>query len=110
MPNRLLAFTRFALAVAERVLPERAHRFAPRRYTQPQLFAYRLLKEYLQLDYRSTEELIDTSDGIRPPDTSCYVITPRPLRSIEQAAVHDPAQIGGSIGAGTCLTSIHSPW
>ena len=65
MHNRLLAFARLALAVAERILPERAHRFAPRRYTQPQLFACLLLREYLHLDYRSAEEVIGASDSLR---------------------------------------------
>lgn len=65
MPNRLVAFTELALAVAERVLPERAHKFAPKSYAQPQLFACLLLKEYLHLDYRSAEEVIEASDCLR---------------------------------------------
>ena len=65
MPNRLVAFTELALTVAERVLPERAHKFAPRTYTQPQLFACLLCKEYLHLDYRSAEEVIEASDCLR---------------------------------------------
>ena len=64
MHNRLLAFAGLALAVAERVLPERAHKFAPKRYTQPQLFGCLLLKEYLRLDYRSAEEVIGASDRL----------------------------------------------
>ena len=65
MHNRLLAFAELALTVAERVLSERAHKFAPKRYTQPQLFACLLLKEYLRLDYRSAEEVIGASDRLR---------------------------------------------
>jgi hypothetical protein len=65
MDNRLLVFARLALAVAERVVPDRASRFAPRRYRQPQLLACILVKEHLCLDYRTAEELIAASDGLR---------------------------------------------
>ena len=58
MDNRLLVFARLALAVAERVVPDRASRFAPRRYRQPQLLACILVKEHLGLDYRTAEELM----------------------------------------------------
>ena len=44
MPNRLLAFARIAHEVARRTLPDRAHRFAPKRYTQPQLLARPILR------------------------------------------------------------------
>lgn len=65
MQNRLLTFARLALAVSERILPERAHKFAPKSYTQPQLFACLLFKEYLRLDYRSAEEVVEASDRLR---------------------------------------------
>lgn len=65
MPNRLLSFVRLALVVAERVLPLYAHKFAPRRYTQPQLLGCLLIKEYLNLDYRSVEEVLDASESLR---------------------------------------------
>jgi hypothetical protein len=65
MDNRLLRFARLALAVAERVAPDRASRFAPRRYRQPQLLACLLAKERLRLDYRTAEELASASDGLR---------------------------------------------
>ena len=65
MANRLLTFARLAYDVAGRAIPERAHRFAPKRYTQPQLLACLLVKEYLRLDYRTAQEVFDTSDGLR---------------------------------------------
>ena len=65
MHNRLLTFARLAIRVAERVLPRYSHRFAPRTYTQPQLFACLLIKEYLNLDYRSAEEVRDASERLR---------------------------------------------
>lgn len=51
--------------MAQRVLPERAHRFAPKTYTQPQLLACLLVKKYLHLDYRTAQEVLDTSDRLR---------------------------------------------
>jgi hypothetical protein len=65
MANRLLTFARLAHEVARRTLPERAHRFAPKRYTQPQLLACLLVKEYLGLDYRTAQETLELSDGLR---------------------------------------------
>ena len=49
----------------EVLLDEHAHRFAPRRYTQPQLLACLLVKEYLGLDYRTAQEALEVSDGLR---------------------------------------------
>ena len=65
MGNRLLTFAQVAHEVARRTLPERAHRFAPKRYTQPQLLACLLVKEYLRLDYRTAQEALELSDGLR---------------------------------------------
>ena len=65
MANRLLAFAQLAHEVAREAVPERAHRFAPKRYTQPQLLARLLVKEYLRLDYRTAQETLEASDGLR---------------------------------------------
>lgn len=44
-------------------LPDYSHRFSPRKFTQPQLFACLVLKEFLQLDYRKLAALLqDTPD------------------------------------------------
>ena len=65
MANRLLAFAGLAYEVARRAVPDRRHRFAPKRYTQPQLLACVLLKEYLRLDYRTARETIELSGPLR---------------------------------------------
>lgn len=65
MRNRLLAFAQLAMQVSEQVLPQHSSKYSPRRYTQPQLLACLLLKEYLALDYRSTSEVLELSDGLR---------------------------------------------
>ena len=41
-----------ALAVARRSLPEYAHRYSPKKFTQHQLFACLVLKNFLRTDYR----------------------------------------------------------
>jgi len=43
---------RHALAVASATLPDFAHRFSPKKFTQPQLFACLVLKTFLKADYR----------------------------------------------------------
>src|SRR5262245_1170400 len=39
-------------------LPDYAHKFSPKTYTQPQLFACLVLKEFLHRDYRGIEQLL----------------------------------------------------
>ena len=46
-----LTLARTAYDGAKRALPAYAHRFSPKKFTQPQLFACLVLKEFLQLDY-----------------------------------------------------------
>lgn len=44
-------------------LPKYAHKYSPKTYTQPQLFACLVLKEFLHRDYRGIEQLLkDTPD------------------------------------------------
>lgn len=63
--NQLLSFCRLALVVARCSLPERGHKFSPKLYTQPQLLGCLLLKEFLRLDYRGVQDLLEVSDGLR---------------------------------------------
>jgi hypothetical protein len=54
---------RHALAVGSLAVRPYAHRFSPRKYTQPQLFACLVLKTFLKVDYRGlTAHLADHSD------------------------------------------------
>ena len=65
MDDRLLRFARLALAVAERVVPDRTGKFAPRLYRPAQLLACLLVKERLGLDHRTAEKVLHASDGLR---------------------------------------------
>jgi Transposase DDE domain len=52
-----------ALAVGTRALPLYAHRFSPKVYTQPQLFACLVLKTFFKTDYRGiAQNLADLAD------------------------------------------------
>ena len=54
---------RHALATASATLPDYAHRFSPKKYTQPQLFACLVLKTFLKTDYRGVAvHLVEHSD------------------------------------------------
>jgi len=58
-----LRVAREALAVATQALPAYAHRFSPKKFTQPQLFACLVLKTFLKTDYRGlAAHLADHSD------------------------------------------------
>jgi hypothetical protein len=52
-----------ALAVGKDALREYAHRFSPKKFTQPQLFACLVLKEFFKTDYRGVAQILaDTPD------------------------------------------------
>ena len=59
-PRRVLAM---AYRIGQMALRPYAHRFSPKKFTQPQLFAALVLKEFLRLDYRKLAALLaDTAD------------------------------------------------
>jgi len=62
--NKLLTFAQLALQVAQQVMPEHGHKFSPKTYTQPQLLACLLLKEFLKQDYRGIQDLLELSGGL----------------------------------------------
>ena len=57
-PRRVLVF---AYVAAKLSLPTYAHPCSPKKFTQPQLFACLVLKEFLQLDYRKLAALLSDS-------------------------------------------------
>jgi Transposase DDE domain len=57
---------RVAYEAARRALPAHRHKFSPKKFTQPQLLACLVLKEFLRLDYRGfAEHLADHPDLTR---------------------------------------------
>jgi len=54
-----------ALGFGTEALPAFSHRFSPRTFTQPQLFACLVLKEALRLDYRAAAELLADCPDLR---------------------------------------------
>ena len=56
---------RVAYLVARRSLPAYSHRCSPKKFTQHQLFACLVLKEFFRLDYRGVEALLAESDSLR---------------------------------------------
>jgi hypothetical protein len=68
-PNKLtkspLAVARHALTVGSAVLRLYAHKFSPKKYTQPQLFACLVLKTFFKTDYRGLAVLLHDYDALR---------------------------------------------
>src|SRR3954464_8214198 len=58
MSKSALRVAREALAVGRAALPPYGSRFSRRDYTQPQLFALLVLKQFLQTDYRGVVTLV----------------------------------------------------
>jgi hypothetical protein len=48
-----------AYLVGQEALPPYSHYYSPKKFTQPQLFACLVLKEFLQLDYRKLSALLE---------------------------------------------------
>jgi Transposase DDE domain/Transposase domain (DUF772) len=55
-PKRVL---QVAHAIGRQRLPAYSHRFSPKKFTLPQLFACLVLKEFLRLDYRKLSALLE---------------------------------------------------
>src|SRR6516162_5525016 len=60
-----MAVARLALAVGNAALPLYAHKFSPKTYTQPQLFAALVLKTFFKTDYRGLAVLLRDYDALR---------------------------------------------
>jgi len=60
-PRKVIAV---ALAVGRQTLPDHPHRCAPRKFTQPQLFACLVLKVFEGWDYRTTEQHLRDLPGL----------------------------------------------
>ena len=68
-PRRVLVF---AYVIGGWALPAYAHRYSPKKFTQPQLFACLVLKEFLRLDYRKLSALLaDCPDLCAAIDLEC---------------------------------------
>lgn len=60
-----LTVAQMALRAAKAALPDYAHRKSPRKFTQPQLVACLVVKEFLGLDYRSLSVLLSEWSDLR---------------------------------------------
>ena len=76
-----MALARMALRVARDALPAYSSRFSRKDYTQHQLFAMLVLKQFFRIDYRGLIELLNDWSDLRrvlqlkrPPhySTLCY--------------------------------------
>jgi len=56
---------RVAYRIAQRVLPAYSHPCSPKKFTQHQLFACLVLKEFFRLDYRGVEALLAEDPSLR---------------------------------------------
>lgn len=51
--------------IAKSTLPKYAHRYSPKKFTQPQLFVCLVLKIFYKTDYRGIAAILEDSDNIR---------------------------------------------
>lgn len=88
---------RVAYEVAKESLPMYTHRFSPKKFTQPQLFACLVLKTLMRRDYRGIAALLEDSADLRavidmhvaPHFTTLQKATQRLLRSQHFAKLLD---------------------
>ena len=63
MTKSPVALAREAMQVAKKALPSYSHRFSPKIFTQHQLFALLVMRQFFKTDYRGiTQMLKDFSD------------------------------------------------
>src|SRR5581483_1058550 len=60
-----LCLARNALTAGEAALPRYAHKFSPKLYTQPQLFACLVIKVFFKTDYRGIAVLLEEHSDLR---------------------------------------------
>ena len=53
-----------ALEIGKEALPDYCHRFSPKVFTQPQLFACLVLKEFFKTDYRGIMGILDDTPSL----------------------------------------------
>jgi hypothetical protein len=65
MTKSPVALAREALGVAQEALPSYSHRFSPKVFTQPQLFAILVLRQFFKTDYRGVVQLLEDFGDLR---------------------------------------------
>jgi hypothetical protein len=60
-----VAVAREALEAASGALPAYSHPYSPKTYTQHQLVAMLAVREFLRLDYRSTQQMLQDWSDLR---------------------------------------------
>lgn len=65
MTKSAVALATEALHAAERVMPPYSHKFSPKKYTQPQLFAILVVRRFLGRDYRGIIVLLKEWSDLR---------------------------------------------
>jgi len=91
-----------ALAVGEACLPAYSHEFSPHKFTQPQLFACLVLKEFEKKDYRGVCQLLHDCSDLRDviglqtvphfttlQKASVRLLKLRPVRTLLEKTVRD---------------------
>ena len=65
MTKSAVALAKEALRAAERVMPPYSHKFSPKKYTQHQLFAILVVRQFLGRDYRGIIVLLKEWSDLR---------------------------------------------
>jgi hypothetical protein len=120
--QEIVGIVKLALRLARRHLADHAHKFAPKKFTQPQLFACLILKAHMGCTYRRCEELLTLMPAVReaigleevPRFTTLQAFADRPeiltlidgvLASIGRAVCKASPQEGALDGTGLEVTS-----
>lgn len=63
--NLLMRYLKLSFRVAKKSLPDYSNKYSPQRFTQPQLMACLLLREYMRIDLRGLQELIECNPNFK---------------------------------------------
>jgi hypothetical protein len=120
--QQIVRIVKLAMRLARRHLADHSHKFAPKKFTQPQLFACLILKAHLGCTYRKCEELLILMPAVReaiglmetPRFTTLQTFADRPevmaiidgvLASIGRAIAKQEPQDAALDGTGLEVTS-----
>ena len=65
MTKSPVALAREAVRIAQKALPNYSHRFSPKTFTQAQLFAILVLRQFFKTDYRGVVQLLQDFADLR---------------------------------------------
>jgi hypothetical protein len=105
MTKSPLALAAAALRLAARTIPAYSHPCSPKKFTQHQLFAILVVRQFFDLDYRGTEQLLRDWSDLRQALGLQKIPDHSTLEKAEKRLLKKGASIGSSMSSSATRAS-----